>query len=76
MSDLARKKSQIWKHFSIINKDKAKCEYCLKVISYSGGGTGNLTRHMKKLHGTVSIEQTLIRAPQETFLQTCTLNSI
>ena len=29
----------------------------MKVISHSGGGTGNLTRHMKKLHGNVSIEQ-------------------
>ncbi|CAH2101579.1 unnamed protein product [Euphydryas editha] len=62
MSKLSKKKSHIWKHFSVINKDKAKCEYCFKIISYSGGGTSNLNRHMKKLHRTVSIEQPLLRS--------------
>lgn len=57
MSGLSKKRSPIWNHFSDVDKDKAKCEYCMKIISYSGGGTGNLTRHMKKVHGSVCIEQ-------------------
>ncbi|XP_044766203.1 E3 SUMO-protein ligase ZBED1-like [Coccinella septempunctata] len=60
MSELARKSSAIWKHFKIVNSEKAKCEYCSKMISYSGGGTGNLNRHMKKIHWTVAIEQPLV----------------
>lgn len=56
MSDLIKKRSKIWNHFSIINKDKAKCEYCSKIISFSGSATGNLMRHMKKMHGTVPID--------------------
>lgn len=73
MSELAKKKSQIWKHFAIINKDKAKCEYCLKIISYSGGGTGNLNRHLKKVHPTVSIETLL---PTRTILTNAEVGSI
>lgn len=60
MSNLAKKKSPIWKHFAVISSDKAKCEYCSKVISYSGGGSGNLTRHMKKLYATISIEPMIL----------------
>lgn len=48
MSELSKKKSKIWNHFAIINKDKARCEYCSKIVSYAGGGTGNLTRHMTR----------------------------
>lgn len=64
MSNLAKKRSKIWNHFSVINKDKAKFEHCSKAISYPGSGTGNLTRHIKKLHVTVSIEQSISENPQ------------
>lgn len=63
MSNLAKKRSPIWKHFSVISSDKAKCEYCSKVISYGGGGSGNLTRHMKKVHATISIDPTTTVLP-------------
>lgn len=73
MSNLHRKKSTIWNHFSVINKDKAKCEYCLKTLSYGGGGTGNLTRHMKKIHGSISIETPIHNTNPRpgTSVQTC-----
>lgn len=51
------KRSEIWKHFSTVSDGKAKCSYCLKTISYCGGSTGNLTRHMKTQHKTVSLEK-------------------
>ncbi|XP_047518984.1 E3 SUMO-protein ligase ZBED1-like [Pieris napi] len=55
MSGIMKKKSYIWQHFSPINNQKAKCEHCSKVLSFSGGATGNLNRHMKKLHGTIQL---------------------
>lgn len=64
MSDLIRNKSEIWNHFSIIIKNTAKCEYCSKTISYSGGGSGNLNRHMKKVHVTIPIEPLISENPQ------------
>lgn len=51
------KRSEVWKHFSTVTDEKAKCSYCMKIISYTGGATGNLLRHIKTQHKTISIER-------------------
>lgn len=45
-----RKKSDFWNYYSIINSEKAKCSYCSNPVSYMGGSTTNLTKHLKRKH--------------------------
>ncbi|VVC37209.1 Zinc finger C2H2-type,Zinc finger, BED-type [Cinara cedri] len=45
-----RKKSGVWNHYSIINSEKAKCSYCSSSVSYKGGSTSNLSKHLKRKH--------------------------
>lgn len=45
-----KKTSDIWKHYSIINSENAKCSYCLNSFSYKGGSTANLSKHLKRKH--------------------------
>lgn len=47
---MEKKSSDIWNHFSVINNEKAKCSYCSNPISYKGGSTTNLTKHLKRKH--------------------------
>lgn len=47
---MEKKSSDIWNHFSVINNQKAKCSYCSNPISYKGGSTTNLTKHLKRKH--------------------------
>lgn len=53
---MAPRRSVIWYHFEIL-KDKcnAKCLYCKQVLSTKNGSMGNLNRHMKTKHPTISI---------------------
>lgn len=45
-----RKKSDVWNHYSVINSEKAKCSYCSSSVSYRGGSTSNLSKHLKRKH--------------------------
>lgn len=46
-----RKKSALaWKFFSMENDERAKCNVCHVFISFKGGSTGNLLRHLKTKH--------------------------
>jgi len=47
---MEKKSSDIWNHFSVINNEKAKCSYCSNPISYKGGLTTNLSKHLKRKH--------------------------
>lgn len=47
---MEKKSSDIWNHFSVINSEKAKCSYCSNPISYKGGSTTNLSKHLKRKH--------------------------
>ncbi|KAF2878712.1 hypothetical protein ILUMI_27464 [Ignelater luminosus] len=49
MSDLKNKRSEIWKHFTIVSDGKAKCSYCNKMLNFVGGATGNFGRHVKSV---------------------------
>jgi len=53
---LTKKRSHIWNHFTIIDQKYAKCSYCSNKVSYGGGSSGNLIRHMKTKHITVPLE--------------------
>jgi len=45
-----RKKSDVWNHYTVINSEKAKCSYCSNSVSYKGGSTTNLNKHLKRKH--------------------------
>lgn len=47
-----RKRSDIWKFFTVVNENSAKCTFCSGTFSYKGGATANLTRHLKRKHPT------------------------
>lgn len=49
------KRSAIWTHFSEVGEKKGKCKYCGSSISFAGGSTANLMRHMSRKHPTVAI---------------------
>lgn len=44
------------------------CRYCSQNVSYTGGSTGNLFRHIKKKHVTVPLK-TLRQSPYDSKLQ-------
>ena len=47
-----RKRSDIWNFFNVVNESSAKCTFCSGTLSYKGGATANLTRHLKRKHPT------------------------
>lgn len=47
------KTSEVWNHFMVMAGDKAKCGYCTSKLSFSGGNTANLKRHLIAKHPTV-----------------------
>ncbi|XP_072401153.1 E3 SUMO-protein ligase ZBED1-like [Diabrotica undecimpunctata] len=65
MSNLKNKRSKLWNHFQIVGESKAKCGHCNKIISFRGGATGNLSRHMKSMHKAISIEMATYRHQTE-----------
>lgn len=59
MSSLNRKRSTIWNHFTIKSSTIAKCSYCRQELTYSGGSTSNLLRHLKTKHVIVPLTRPL-----------------
>lgn len=57
MNNLKRKRSAIWNHFTVKSDIIAKCSYCGHEISYSGGSTSNLLRHLKTKHVAVPLSR-------------------
>lgn len=60
MPNLNRKRSAVWNHFSVESLTIAKCSYCKEGVSYSGGSTSNLMRHLKTKHVTVPLKRPLL----------------
>ncbi|XP_050546155.1 zinc finger BED domain-containing protein 6-like [Daktulosphaira vitifoliae] len=56
---LNKKRSNVWYHYSIILNNIAKCNICYDKISFSGGSTGNLLRHLKTKHPTVLLQRNI-----------------
>ena len=71
MSDLHRKRSVIWKHFTIVSENKAKCGYCNHSYSFLGGATSNLMRHLKTKYSTIPLETSTVNMTvQSNFIHT------
>ena len=49
---MAPKKSHVWKHFRMINNDKAMCRYCDKIVKTSGN-TSNMRNHLTIAHSSI-----------------------
>lgn len=49
-----RKTSIVWNHFVSEDSKKGKCNYCSELISFTSGSLGNLSRHLKRKHPTIS----------------------
>lgn len=47
---MSRKTSDVWHHFTTINSETAKCNYCSVSYFFRGGSTANLSRHLKRKH--------------------------
>lgn len=56
---LNKKRSNVWHHYSILQNNLAKCNICCDKISFSGGSTGNLLRHLKTKHPTVPLQRNI-----------------
>jgi len=54
---LNKKRSNVWYHHTILQNNIAKCNVCSYKISFSGGSTGNLLRHLKTKHPTVPLQR-------------------
>ncbi|CAH1976566.1 unnamed protein product [Acanthoscelides obtectus] len=51
MSD--KRRSGVWLYFNAIDSNKAKCDICQNFLSYKGGATCNLRKHLKAKHFSV-----------------------
>lgn len=77
--NMTKKRSAAWMHFSVVAPNKAKCSYCFNIISFSGGATGNLLRHLNTKHPTVLTEKASYRQdinPDEQQIQLPTTSQI
>ena len=54
---VAKKRSNVWNHFTLIAANVAKCNYCNEKKSFAGGSMGNLLRHIKTKHVTVPLQR-------------------
>lgn len=68
-----RSRSELWKHFSKTSENTAKCGYCTEAIRITGGSTGNLTRHLKRKHPTVPVQENASKSSR--ISQTCSTTS-
>ncbi|XP_063217950.1 uncharacterized protein LOC134528337 [Bacillus rossius redtenbacheri] len=54
---MPKRRSDVWYHFTHQELSRATCNYCKALLSYSGGSTGNLARHLKKRHQVIQVER-------------------
>ena len=45
-----KKVAEVWKYFSKVNDENAKCNKCEKIIGCKGSSTSGLGRHLLSLH--------------------------
>lgn len=76
-----RKRSEIWNHFTDLQKSKAKSGYCNKILSITSGSFGNLSHHIKIVHPAIvlskskeyinNIDENLVDDPTEQGIFNC-----
>ncbi|XP_050063041.1 zinc finger BED domain-containing protein 6-like [Aphis gossypii] len=69
MPKYSKKRSHIWNHFTIIDEQYAKFSYCSAKVSYGGGSSSNLTRHIKTKHITVPLDQGMRKQVQNLVIE-------
>ncbi|CAK1577936.1 unnamed protein product [Parnassius mnemosyne] len=77
----SRKRSAVWNHFEEVEPKKAKCLYCANMLNLPAENCGNLSRHLKSKHPTVSLvakrqptqQACFQEAPQDTLAATSTV---
>ncbi|XP_069694254.1 zinc finger BED domain-containing protein 6-like [Periplaneta americana] len=61
-----KRTSAIWNYFVDLGNNRAKCNVCSKQISFKGGSTFNLLRHLRATHPTISLPKSrLVPAHEE-----------
>lgn len=55
IAKMTGKKSPSWNFFCVINNAQAKCNFCGAIASTKSGSTGNLRRHVKAKHPSISL---------------------
>ena len=60
-----RKTSAVWNEFICVNDVLTSCRVCKKKISFKGGSTANLYRHLRTMHPTLHARLTLEQRGQE-----------
>ncbi|XP_050313030.1 zinc finger BED domain-containing protein 6-like [Anthonomus grandis grandis] len=63
MADKNKKRSFVWNYFDERGSNQAKCNFCSKILSFKGGATGNLLRHLKTVHPTAQLNAETSRGP-------------
>ncbi|CAH1973491.1 unnamed protein product [Acanthoscelides obtectus] len=51
-----QRRSVIWMHFTNISEANAKSNLCKNIYSHKNGNIGNLRKHLKTKHPTLSLE--------------------
>ncbi|CAH1104096.1 unnamed protein product [Psylliodes chrysocephalus] len=72
MSDKNKKRSDVWNYFFESGLNKAKCKFCSKILSYKGGATGNLIRHVKLVHTLLQQQEKNNKLPEDERTSTST----
>jgi len=54
---MSRKTSIIWDYFTIVEDDKAKCNFCKTVLKFNQSSTTNLLRHIRSKHVTIDLSK-------------------
>uniref|UniRef100_A0A669DC03 BED-type domain-containing protein n=1 Tax=Oreochromis niloticus TaxID=8128 RepID=A0A669DC03_ORENI len=65
----SRRRSDIWMHFEMKSATHAQCNICKAVLSFRGGSTSNMRRHLSSKHPTVMLQQQHSQNPATTIGQ-------
>ncbi len=65
-----RKRSAVWLYFTNLeNAQKAKCNFCKTDLSYKGGSTSNLKKHLQNKHPSIDIDDLSLRKAKESLAE-------
>lgn len=56
-TSMNKKRSKVWYQFTVVENNVAKCNICSEKKCFSGDSTGNLLRHLKTKHPTLSLQR-------------------
>ena len=69
--------SDVWNYFKKVEKEKARCIYCNKMLTCKGSSTSSLHNHLKTVHDKVTEKKSSDAGPSsQTSTQPCILNFV